>query len=149
MPVDVPDIFWLNDKIGATSDGGLAVRKTNKTGALSVKGTIVKNSATTDNAFDVANTDAIDPTGVVYEGGVADGNECWVVVNGIAQVLLEDSTAATRDNWVRTSSTTAGRADATGSSPPSQIVHFQEVGHADESQSAGTDVLCRVSVHFN
>ena len=116
----------------------------------SVKGTIVDASTGTDNAADIADTDSTDPIGVIYNSGVADGSEVWVVVAGIAQVLLEDTTASTRGNWVRTSSTTAGRADATTGSPPgADVKHWQEVGHCTETQGAGTDVLAKMVLHFN
>jgi hypothetical protein len=73
-----------------------------------------------------------------------------VVVSGIADVLLQDSTASTRGYWVRTSTTTAGRADATNADPPGLVVaHMSEIGHCLQSQIAGTNVLARCVLHFN
>lgn len=123
---------------------------TNKTGAASVLGTIIQASQTTDDAFEIAPTDGDEAFGVVAEAGIADGSECWYVTDGVAAILLEDSTAAAHGNWVRTGSTTAGRADATAGSPPGATVqHFQEIGHCVQDVTAGTDKTARCMVHFN
>ena len=142
-----------NDKCKWTAEGGLAISLTNKTGAASVKGMIVDASTTTDDAFGIEGADDLNPIGVVYEAGVADGSECWVVVQGIAEVLLKDSTASTKGYWVKVSDA-AGRADATNAAPPGGTVqaleiHMQEIGHCIESKTAGTDVLAKIVMHFN
>jgi len=144
----------LSDKVMITPLGGIAVKMTNKTGAASVKGTLVDTSTATDNAFAVEGADGLDPIGVVYESGVADGSECWVVIAGIVEVLLEDTTAATRGYWVRTSVNTAGRVDATNAAPPGGTIaaleiHLAEVGHCVETKTGGTDVLAKIVMHFN
>lgn len=143
----------LNNNVGITDIGGLTVRSTNKTGVNSVKGTIIMASTGTDNAFMIAGANTVAAAGVVFEDGVADGSECWVVISGIAQVLLKDNTASTRGYWVQLSDV-AGRADATVSAPPGGGVpeldnHMQEIGHAAQSQTAGSDVLCAIVLHFN
>jgi len=136
-------------KIRFTEEGGFAILLTNKTGAASVKGTIVEADTTTDNAFKASAASSDDPIGIVYEAGVADGSECWVVIYGIAEVLLKDTTASTRGYWVMTSDA-AGRADATNAAPPGFVAsHFQEIGHCIESKTAGTDVLAKIVMHFN
>lgn len=132
-----------------TPEGGFAVRMINKTGANSVKGTIVMASTTTNNAFQSAGTDQIDPIGAVYDSGVADGSYCYVVVGGIAEVLMEDNVAAVNEYWVRTSSNQAGRAYMIANSPPTQTIHFQEIGHCIEAKVAGTNVLAKIIMHFN
>ncbi len=142
-----------NDKVKFTPEGGIAVRLINKTSAPSVKGTIVVADSTTDDAFKVATGSDPDCIGVVYDDGVADGSECWVVTFGIAEVLLKDATASTRGYWVQASDT-GGRADATNAAPPGGGVteidrHFTEVGHCIEFKNAGTNVLCKVVMHFN
>jgi hypothetical protein len=136
-------------KVKMTDEGGIAIKLTNKTGSNSVAGEIVQPDPSVDNAFEIAPTDGINPIGVVYEDGIADGSECWVVIAGIADILIEDGTAATRGNFVRTGSTTAGRADMASGSPASQAVHFQEVGHCIESKGSGTDVKAKAMIHFN
>jgi hypothetical protein len=74
-----------------TPEGGYAVKLTNKTGAASVKGSIVSLSTGTDNAFALAAIDASGVVGVVYEEGIDDGAECWVVVKGIAETLFTNN----------------------------------------------------------
>lgn len=141
------------DAVAITDKGGLAVFATNKTGATSVKGTIIMASTGTDSAFMTAGADSTAAVGVVYEDGIADGSKCWVVISGIVQVLLKDNTASTRGYWVQLSDV-AGRADATVAAPPGGGVpeldnHMQEIGHAVESVSAGTNVLCTIVLHLN
>ncbi len=138
----------LNSKIILTDEGGIAVRLTNKTGVPSVKGTIVETASGTDNAFDIADADAIDGIGVVYEDGIADGSECFIVIYGRCQVLLKDATASTAHNWAGVSDV-AGRADMTNASPPAAPAHFAEIGHCIETKGADTDVLAFCMVHFN
>ena len=147
---DPTEVFTFGaEKFGITPEGGQVIKLTNKTGGASVKGTLVEADSTTDNAFELSEADCEEVIGVVYEDGVADGSECWVVVSGIAEVLLKNSTASTRGYWVA-SSDTVGRADATNSAPPGFVAtHFQEIGHCLESQGADTDVLAKCMLHFN
>ena len=139
----------------ATAEHGIQMQLMNKTGAASVKGMLLEQSSTTDAAFDEIAADHADPIGVVYEAGVADGALCWMwLVQSLCQVLLEDSTAATREYWVKVSEIQAGRADATNNAPGGGTIsaledHFHEIGHAAESKVAGTDVLCLIHLHFN
>jgi hypothetical protein len=135
-------------KIKMTDEGGYCVKMTNKTGAASVKGTVVSASDTTDNAFKVNQIDGDMPIGIVYENGVADGSECWVVVAGIAEVLLVNNVSSTRSYIAYSSATVAGRIDTAASAPAANL-HFRENGHTLESKTAGTNVLCKCSVHFN
>lgn len=169
-PDDLPIIDRINeliDRVNAldtlipegapakfTPEGGLAVQLTNKTGAASVKGTLVEADDTTDNAFKVMVADDPDPIGAVYEDGIADGEPCWVVVAGIAEVLIEDGTAATRSYWAKVSDTVAGRADITNPAPAGGAIaaledHFTEIGHCLETKGSGTDVLAKIVMHFN
>lgn len=136
-----------------TVEGGLAVRLTNKTGSNSVKGSLVQADTTVDNAFILSAVDEYMTIGVVYESGIADGFECWVVVAGLADVLLKDATASVRGNWVKAADA-AGRADATNAFPPGGTInaldeHTREIGHCLESKGSGTDVLARCLIHFN
>ena len=128
--------------------GGIMVKLTNKTGANSVKGTVVYASTTTDNAFGVNPIDGDMPFGVVYDNGIADGAECWVVISGIAEVLMTDSAAATRSYIAYSSATTAGRISVSASAPAA-TTHFREIGHTLESKTAGTNVLVKCILHFN
>jgi len=135
-------------KVTLTPEGGIAIRLTNKTGAASVKGTVVFASSSTDNAFNINPTSGDMPFGVVYENGVVDGGECLVVVSGIAEVLLVNSVATTRGYIAMSSTTVAGRID-TASTVPAATAHFTEIGHTIETKIAGTDVLVKCVLHFN
>ena len=128
-----------------TPEGGYAVKLTNMTGAPSVKGQIVGIKTGTDNAFDLTAVDATYNLGVVYESGVADAAECWVVVGGIAQVLMKN--AATMGHICRIPLNTdegeaAGYAmDAAQSSSAS----VYKIG--DVLETAEAEVLCKVLLH--
>lgn len=140
------------EKFMITPIGGLAVKMINYTGSASVKGMLVETNETTSNGFEEL-SDLYDCVGVVYEDGVADGEECFVVISGIAEVLLKDTTASTTGNWVKASDVN-GRADATLALPSGGTIgqlqeHFQEIGHCIETKTAGTDVLAKIVLHFN
>lgn len=119
----------------------------NKTGAASVRGSVVEVSSTTDNAFQLAPTSSDEPIGAVLDDGVPDGSFCRVVTGGTAQVLVEDGVAPTRGYWVSVSDTVAGRAQMTAAPVPA--THWNEVGHCLESKVSGTDVLAWCMLHFN
>jgi hypothetical protein len=150
---------WVRVGAGAnavtTEEGGLAIRLINDTGGASAKGSVVDSSSSVEAGVSLEGAGGLDPIGVIYDDGVANGDWVWVVVSGIADVLLEDGTASGYGNWVETSGTTAGRADATNVAPPASGVineiqeHFREIGHCLESQGAGTNVLARCVLHFN
>ena len=142
-------------RTGLTVEGALVCQMLNQTGGASVKGTVVEPNAgaVADRGVKSITADDPDPVGIVYESGIADGSLMWVVVSGMAQVLLQDSTAGTRGNWSRVSETQAGRVDSTNAAPPGGGVteldeHVRELGHCAETVGAGTDVLCWHHVHF-
>lgn len=134
-----------NGKI--TAEGGVAIRVLNKTGAASVKGTVVIASTATANAVAIAPIDADMPIGVMYDNGIADGQLCWVVVSGIAEVLFKNTVAPILGGIVFCSST-AGRVDIANAIPV-QATHYREVGHCFEAKSGGTNVLAKCVLHFN
>jgi len=142
---------WENSSQSAnfkiTPDGGYAIKLTNKTGVASVKGTVVMVGAT-DNSFKVNIVDSDMPIGVVYDSGIADGSECFIVVSGMAYVLLVNSTATTRGYVAYSSGTTAGRVDTVAAIPAADK-HFREIGHTLESKTGGTNVLVKCIIHFN
>lgn len=143
---------WINSENASagsksTTEGGFAIRVLNKTGAASVKGTVVIASTATANAVATAPIDADMPIGVMYENGIADGQLCWVVVSGIAEVLFKNTVAPILGGIVFCSST-AGRVDISNSIP-STTVHYREVGHCFEAKAGGTNVLAKCVLHFN
>ena len=128
-----------------TPEGGYAVKLTNKTGAPSVKGQIVGIKTGTNNAFDLTAVDATCNLGVVYESGVADAAECWVVVGGIAQVLMKN--AAVRGQLCRIPLNTevgeaAGYAVAAEQSDTASVYKIGDV-----LETADAEVLCKVLLH--
>jgi hypothetical protein len=135
------------ESFGVTKDGTRYDVLINKTGAPSVKGSVVRASPTTDDAFQLAPAGAVDPIGVVLDIGVPDGAHCRVATSGKAQVLLQNGVAATRAYWIETSSTTAGRASMLAA--PSATTHWDELGHCLENKVAGVDVLAWAMIHFN
>ena len=126
-------------KVKMTELGGIAVQMVNKTGAASVKGTVVVASGTTDNGCAIADTSADDVIGVIFDSGVADGSPVWVVVIGVAEVLIEDATEASRRAYVSMSTTVAGRANAAG-----VAASTLDIGSCIKSANAGTNVLATV-----
>ena len=149
MPIQV----FGNNKVGISELGGVAVKLNNGSGVNSVKGTIVIADTNADDSFDVAGANEAQSMGIVYDDGIADGAECWVIIYGIADVLLKDTTLSAHGNWVYVSDV-AGRAEATLAAPPGGgvvelDVHMGEIGHALESIAGGNDVLARVCLHFN
>ena len=127
-----------------TPEGGYAVKLTNKTGAPSVKGQIVSHKGTVANAFGLTAVDATHCLGVVYESGVADAAECWVVVGGIAQVLMKN--AATMGHICRiplnTDEGAAGYAMDAAQSPSASVYKIGDV-----LETAEAEVLCKVLLH--
>ena len=143
----------INSKRMYSAEGGTCIRLTNKTGNPSVKGEIVAVHETVENAVKLTEEDTKLCMGVFYEGGVADGSECWVAIHGIVEVMLENDTTCIAGNWVIPG--VAGRADATATAPPggsvqNNEIHFGEIGHClEDEDTGGTDILVKIDMHFN
>ena len=116
-------------KAKITAIGGYAIALTNNTGVNSVEGQLVEADDTDESSYKTADANALDVIGVVYNAGVADASEVWIVIAGIAEVLLDAGGCVHHDRLI--SSNTAGSADVANS--PAVAVHFQEVGHALET----------------
>lgn len=133
-----------NGRCALTADGGLAVKMTNDMGEATSRGLIVAGTtASINNAF-IRQTNEYDAIGVLYEAGIADGDETWVVVAGMAEVTLDGAHGdAGWGTWIG-----AGTTDglASGSIAPNGLgalqanTHFKELGHAVGSGSAGNQV---------
>ena len=139
------------NNITFTPEGGLAIRVINKTGGASIKGYIVEPSDTTDFGAKYTDNSDPDPIGVVYEAGIADGEEMLVVIAGIADVYY--GVAVTRATFSRVpvaaDSLASGQAmnEALPTSPFATDKHFLEIGHPIQSTvGAG---LARTVLHFN
>ena len=144
-------------KVKMTVIGGYAIKLTNETGANTVAGQLVRTDTAVNDAFVLTAADEDETSGIVLDSGVSDGSEAWVVVAGIADVAMQDNTAATRGYWVRSSVTEAGYANATNPGPPGGGIpeldqHMKEIGNCIESVNAGgggTHILARCVLHFN
>ena len=133
-----------NSYFKITPEGGFAVRLTNKSGAVTVKGQIVSHKGTVANAFDRTAVDAKHCLGVVYESGVEDGAQCWVVVAGIAQVLMKN--AATMGHICRIPLTTDnGEAGYAMDAAQSDSASVYKIG--DVLETAAAEELCKVLLH--
>ena len=138
-------------KIKITPLGGVAIKLTNETGVNTVQGKTVKADPATNDGVILTAADDSECIGVFLDSGIADTAAAWVVISGIADVLMGDNEAAIRGNWVETNSAEAGYADATGASPAAAPQHFNEIGHCIESVTAGgggTHILARCVLHF-
>ena len=149
---DVVRPFFPGCKAGASIEGGFCVQLKNKTGAVSIKGTVVGPSHTTDMAFGKIPADDPDPIGAVYEDGVPDGGECWIATHGIIEQLMQNTTETTHGYWVKVSDTVDGRADAANAAPPGGTInaitdHFTETGHSLQSLTYDTDQLLKTIGH--
>lgn len=143
--------FFGISKVKFTKEGGLAVRMKNRTGGVSIKGYIVEPAPIEDNAVKYTDNGDADPIGIVYESGVADQAEMWVVVSGIAEVYY--GVAVTRATFSRvpivSDGLTTGQAmnEPLPSSPFATDKHFQEIGHPLETTSGAG--LAKTILHFN
>lgn len=147
----------INDKGMFTIEGGFAIKLINRSGGVVNKGQLVEVDTANNDSFNLTGTTDYHCIGVVYDATIADNAAGWIVVSGIADVAMEDNTAATRGYWVKTSDTEAGYADATTALPPGGGIaqldeHSREIGHCIENVAAGgggTHILARCVIHFN
>lgn len=151
---DSNDNIYTN-KCMLTVDGGYAIKLTNNSGVTIEKGRLV-DADTSDLSFKLADAGEYSVIGISYES-IDDGQEGWIVIFGIADVLMEDNTSSTAGNWVKSSDTEAGYANSTNLNPPGGGIpehdqHFREIGHCLESVSAtgaGTHITAKCLIHFN
>lgn len=132
-------------KCKMTPEGGFAVRLTNKTGAASIRGTIVGVKAAVGNAFDLTAIDANYNLGVVDESGVADGAECWVVVSGIASVLMKNAATLGQQCRIPLNTDTGEVAGYAMAADQGATASVYKIGDILETKAA--DTLCKVLLH--
>ena len=148
MPIGIMPLG--NSQVKLTTDGGEASRMINKTGANSVKGTIVEIGPI-DKSVKLANIDDIDPCGIMFDDGVPDGGWIWVVTGGKAKVLYSTSVSLgtiSRVPIAADESATNGLAinEALPVPPFATDKHFREIGHPEEA--IGTPGLASTMIHF-
>jgi hypothetical protein len=152
VTIDGQIVYGDQNAAQLTPVGGVAIWMYNKTGGVSVKGTLVTSGSA---VFSVVTVTAGIPNccGVVYDSGIADGGWIRVVTAGVADVLFADGQAPTIGYWCGSSETVNGRAEVRSTVPDNSgtgiVIHNREIGHVLQSKQAGTDVLARVVLHFN
>jgi hypothetical protein len=142
----------FTDKIGFTSEGGLAVKLQNMTGSGSVAGYVVRSNSSSGSSVSLIGQDVPDPIGVIYETGIANGADMWVVVHGIASVMFIGSTTSghmARGFVTADAGYIAGYAlsEAVPASPFATDKHFYEIGHVIETRTGRG--LAKVILHYN
>ncbi len=138
----IADTEVLGPKVKLTVIGGVAIKLTNKTGANTVAGQIVKASTTIDDAFVLAGVNELQAIGIILDSGIPDGSEAWVVEGGIADVLVVAAGCVRGDRLI----TGAIGGFAAVNNAPAVAVHFQEIGHSIESRAGAG--LARCVLHF-
>ncbi len=140
------DRFLESSKYKLTPIGGFAISLTNKTGSASVAGQLVEvySASAIDDAFKAAaaNSDAV--IGIVLNAGIADASDTWIIVSGIADVLMDGGGSARGDRII--SSATAGSGDVWNVGG-AVATHFLEIGHCIETRTGAG--LARCVLHFN
>lgn len=135
-----------------TPEGGIAVWMINDTGAASVKGTMVRNSAVEKGVSKIA-VDIPNVIGAIYDDDVPDGDEVRVVVSGLAECLFTGNASAGQFARGYLGADGGGYiagyglAEAFPTAPFASDKHFYEFGHIMSSHvGAG---LALVNLHFN
>lgn len=145
-------IWGSGGRIKFSAEGGLAVQYVNQSGAASIKGYVVKTSATVYDSVEYTSVNEPDAIGVFLDDGVPVGELAWVVVSGRAQVHFIGNTSL--NHLARTfltgeSGAAAGKAlsEAKPTPPFDADKHFCEIGHVLEARSGAG--LALVNLHFN
>lgn len=142
-------MFSMDEKVGFTPDGGLAVQVV--AGENVVRGNVVYVKIASGADGKVWKTVASDgeaiqmPVGVVYANASADA-AVWIVTGGIAYVLPESGITATRGNVLVVSNAEDGVVEQSATTPTTE--HWREVGHWLDTGS-GNGALTRAFIHFN
>lgn len=118
------------------NERGSLAKIINRTGATSVKGTLVAASTAYSAAVMLPVT-GYDVIGVVYESGIANGSSMWIWLPGShCRALLVNSTGMSRGQRMAASLTTLGRMTTSTSD-----TDHARIGFSLQVQSGGTDIL--------
>jgi hypothetical protein len=121
---------------------GFAEWYVNKTGAPTVKGSVVECGVPHEDAVQLSHADSKITLGVLLDDGVQDGAPCRVVVSGRVHVLLKNG-VSTLPGYCMFVNDVVGRADASVEPP---VISVPEVckllGTALETVAGGIDKLC-------
>ncbi len=138
----------FSKNVWITPLGGIAVKLT--AGENLTAGNVVYCATADSNVYKTVAgtlTSKVAVLGAVYETSTT-GNDVWIVVSGIANVLLADAVSCARGDVIYASDTVDGKVDGDSNPPPATINnHWAEVGHALESKAAGS--LVKSIIHQN
>ncbi len=134
----------VKEKSGMSAIGGICIKMTNKTGSNTVAGQLVQTDTTTNDAFATSGANSDDTIGIVLEAGVSDGSQAWVVISGIADVLMDGGGSTRGDRIISSATAGSGLVWNVGGAV---ATHFQEIGHCIETR--GGAGLARCVLHFN
>ena len=128
-----------------TAEGGLAIQVTNKTGAPSVQGTIVSIKSGVDMCAELTPVDATHCLGVVYNAGVHDNEYMWVVIAGLADVLMKNDATLGQQCRIPLSTDTGEVAGYAMAAAQAATASVYKIGDILETKTA--DTLCKVLLH--
>lgn len=142
--------FSIIENVLITPEGGVAHKYRNGTGSVSVKGTVVHIIG--DNTVDGIIVDVPDPIGVIYESGISNNSEMWVVTEGKAECLVIGTCTAgqlargfvTADAGYIKGSLIC---EAVPTSPFATDKHFYEFGHVNTGRTGAG--LAMIQIHKN
>ena len=148
LPVSLLNLVFGTGQSGTTSEGGVYETFKNSTTGTSVKGTIVVASTTDPGGVSAAPAGSVSPIGVIYESGIAQGQNVKVVTYGKAEVLLASDQTSHTGYWCGVSSLENGRMYQIEDAPIGTSSHSQEIGHSLQTVSTVGE-LSLVQLHFN
>jgi len=128
-----------------TAEGGLAIQVTNKTGAHSVQGTIVSIKSGVDMCAELTPVDATHCLGVVYNAGVPDNVYMWVVIAGLADVLMKNDATLGQQCRIPLNTDTGEVAGYAMADAQAATASVYKIGDILETKTA--DTLCKVLLH--
>lgn len=137
-----------------TAEGGYAIKLKNMSMATSQKGRLVKASAGTDKAVEICDTNiggtSAHAIGVFYDDNVPHGLDTWIVVGGIADVLLESLASCLTGDYLFESMTGDDGYASAQTALPTTDQMIGHIGHCIRTSGGGDDhKLTRAVLHFN
>jgi len=138
--------FALGPKVFITPEGGYAIQLVNNSGAILNPGEIVRADPANDDSVILAEIASELPLGICYTT-TPKLAPAWIVVAGMADVLIDNPGGCGRNYWVGVSGNVAGQGTAVNASPGNVPLHFREIGHT--IRQIGGAGLVRCVLHFN
>ena len=144
--VSKTNLIIINNNSALTSEGGFAIKLSNKSGNLIKKGTLVSLSVLDAGGIVLTgqSNSSSSPVGVVYEDA-ANNSDCWIVVSGIAGVLMKNNQNSNAGDRICVSDVN-GRVVPVSSNQ--SVDKVNTIGYCLESKSSGTDVLVKIVLKF-